>query len=132
MINNDILVVVLSRNYSTGLSVIRSLGACGYTVDLIASAISEGRSESIASSRYVRNSVEVVSKKVSAEEDVELLNALLAYEGKTESKPVLIPTDDYTASIMDINRKKLDDIFLMPGIIGGEALLALRLRTYRR
>ena len=38
------LIVVLSRNYSTGLSVIRSLGTAGYTVDLIASAVKEGKS----------------------------------------------------------------------------------------
>ena len=43
--NNKPLVVVLSRNYSTGISVIRSLGAAGYTVDLVASAFREGRSQ---------------------------------------------------------------------------------------
>ena len=39
---NAPLVLVLARNYSTGLSVIRSLGAAGYTVDLIASAYKKG------------------------------------------------------------------------------------------
>ena len=47
----DKLVVVLSRNYSTGLSVIRSLGEAGYTVDLIASALKEGRSLAISKSK---------------------------------------------------------------------------------
>ena len=54
------LVVVLSRNYSTGLSVIRSLGSVGYTVDLIASANKEGRSNWIASSKYVNRFVEII------------------------------------------------------------------------
>ena len=64
MENSSDLVVVLSRNYSTGLSVIRSLGSAGYTVDLVASAYKEGKSKLAACSKYVRDSVEVVSKKV--------------------------------------------------------------------
>ena len=115
----DTLVVVLSRNYSTGLSVIRSLGAAGYTVDLVASAFKEGRSVIASSSKYVRNSVEVVSRKVKDGGDEELMKALMAYKGKNENKPVLFPTDDYTTSIMDLNRDKLSKIFLMPYIVGG-------------
>ena len=71
------LVVVLSRNYSTGLSVIRSLGEAGYTVDLIASAAREGRSLAISKSRYLRNTAEVVSQKVDSGKDEELLARLL-------------------------------------------------------
>ena len=117
--NNKPLVVVLSRNYSTGISVIRSLGAAGYTVDLVASAFREGRSQVAACSRYVRNSVEVVSKKVKDGDDAELLKELLKYKGMCDEKPVLFPTDDYTASIMDLNREKLKSIFIMPEIVGG-------------
>lgn len=117
--NNKPLVVVLSRNYSTGISVIRSLGAAGYTVDLVASAFREGRSQVAACSRYVRNSVEVVSKKVKDGDDAELLDELLKYKGMCDEKPVLFPTDDYTASIMDLNRDILSSIFIMPEIVGG-------------
>lgn len=117
--NNKPLVVVLSRNYSTGISVIRSLGAAGYTVDLVASAFREGRSQVAACSRYVRKSVEVVSKKVKDGDDAELLDELLKYKGMCDEKPVLFPTDDYTASIMDLNREKLKSIFIMPEIVGG-------------
>ena len=113
------LAVVLSRNYSTGLSVIRSLGAAGYTVDLVASAHKEGTSHIAASSKFVRNHVEVVSKKVKDGGDVELVAELLKYRGQNEEKPVLFPTDDYTASIMDMNRDALEDIFAMPSIVGG-------------
>ena len=86
----DKLVVVLSRNYSTGLSVIRSLGEAGYTVDLIASALKEGRSLAISKSKYIRNAVEVVSQKVDNSEDTDLLNELLAYKDRFTEKPVLI------------------------------------------
>lgn len=113
------LVVVLSRVYSTGLSVIRSLGAAGYEIDLVASAYKEGNSAIAASSKYVRNSVEVVSKKVKDGEDTELLNELLKYAGKNDVKPVLFPTDDYTTSIMDMNRDVLSKYFVMPYIVDG-------------
>ena len=112
-------VVVLSRNYSTGLSVIRSLGSAGYTVDLVASAHKEGTSEIAAASKYVRNAVEIVSKKVKGGADTELVEALLQYVGKYDEKMVLFPTDDYTASVMDGCRSLLEDTFIMPSIVGG-------------
>lgn len=117
--NKNTLVVVLSRNYSTGLSVIRSLGAAGYTVDLVASAHRRGTSEIAASSKYVRNSVEVVSRKVKDGADTGLLDELLKYEGLYSDKPVLFPTDDYTTSIIDLNRSILEKHFIMPTIVGG-------------
>ena len=114
------LVVVLSRNYATGLSVIRSLGSAGYTVDLVASAFKEGKSEIAKCSKYVRNSVEIVSRKVKDGDDIELLEELLKYgDMELGYKPVLFPTDDYTASVMDLNRNALSEIFIMPEIVGG-------------
>ena len=113
------LVVVLSRNYSTGLSVIRSLGAAGYTVDLVANAHREGISSVAAASKYVRNYVEVVSKKVKDGNDDELIAELLKYSTH-EDKPVLFPTDDYTVSVMDLNREKLRGIFRMPFVENGD------------
>lgn len=117
--NSKPLVVVLSRNAATGLSVIRSLGAVGYPVDLVASAYKEGKSIIASSSKYVRNSVEVVSKKVKDGGDSELLKELFRYAGKYEEKLVLFPTDDYTTSIMDLNRSSLEKYFIMPTIVGG-------------
>lgn len=115
-------IIVLTRNYSTGLSVVRSLGAAGYTVDLVASAPKEGASAVVASSKYVRNVIEVVHKKVKegqGEAFDQLMEALLECAGKSEAKPVLFPTDDYTASVMDQNRSQLEPYFLMPSIVGG-------------
>ncbi|MBR6473493.1 MAG: hypothetical protein IKS99_07215 [Firmicutes bacterium] len=120
MDKKDILAVVLSRNYSTGLSVIRSLGTAGYTVDLVASAPREGASAFIAKSRFIREAKEIVAKKIKDEDDVELVDVLKTYEGQWPTKPVLIAADDYTASVMDLHRDELDSIFIMPGIVGGE------------
>ena len=120
MKDNKPLVIVLSRNYSTGLSVIRSVGAAGYTVDLVASAYKQGNSRIAACSKYVRKAVEVVSKKVKeGEGDTGLLDELLKYAGQNDQKPVLFPTDDYTTSVMDQNRTLLEEHFIMPTIVGG-------------
>lgn len=114
------LVVVLSRNYSTGLSVIRSLGSAGYTVDLVASSYKAGNAKIVACSKFIRNATEVVTKNIKqGDEDSELLDALLKYRGQNIDKPVLFPTDDYTTSVMDLHRDVLDDIFIMPTIVGG-------------
>ncbi len=122
MINNsEQLVVVLSRSYSTGLCVVRSLGAAGYTIDVVASATNEGDSDYLTKSKYVRDSIEVLTKKVKENADQELVNALLSYKDKNEKKPVLLSTDDYTSSVMDLNRDVLEEIFIMPGITGGGA-----------
>lgn len=120
MEDNKPLVIVLGRNYSTTLSVIRSLGAAGYTVDLVASAYRQGESQVASCSKYVRNSVEVVSKKVKdGEKDEAFLNEILKYKDKYSYKPVLFPTDDYTTSVMDQSRSELEPYFIMPTIVGG-------------
>lgn len=118
-IEKGALVVVLSRSYSTGLSVIRSLGSAGYTVDLIASVHKPGVFDVAAASKYIRNFSEVVSKKVKDGSDTGLMDELMKYAGQNERKPVLFPTDDYTASVMDMNRSALEEHFIMPTIVGG-------------
>ena len=114
------LVVVLSRNYQTGLSVIRSIGAAGYQIDLVASAFRAGESEIATTSKYVRNWVEIVSRKGKGKGEEYILEELQKYSALKE-KAVLFPTDDYTASVMDNFRDELKDIFIMPEIIGGGA-----------
>ena len=115
------IVVVLTRNYSTGVSVIRALGKAGYTVDAIASAVKEGKSRLVEASKYVNKYQEIVSPKISNNNDDVLIDALLKYgDMQTDGvKPVLLPTDDYTTSVMDLNRETLEKIFLMPGVAGG-------------
>lgn len=113
------IVVVLSRNYATGLSVIRSLGAAGYKVDLVANAYKKGKSAIAGCSKYVNHYVEIVSKKINGAGDFKIIDELLRYKGLYDHKPVLFPTDDYTASVMDMNRNVLDSIFIMPCIAGG-------------
>jgi len=125
------LVVVLSRIYSTGLAVVRSLGAAGYPIDYVGNCHKEGASLIAAQSKYIRNSVEVVSRKVDGGNDTAIMNELLKYKKlkKKNERIVLFPTDDYTASVMDANRDELKRIFVMPGISdGSEGLMLHKMR----
>lgn len=113
------LVIVLSRNYSTGLGVIRSLGAAGYTVDLIASTKKKGSSIIASSSKYIRNSVEVLTPKIQGDSGLGLMNILKKYARTSKEKMVLFPVDDFTTSVVDANRDFLKEYFFIPGIIEG-------------
>lgn len=109
-------IIVLSRNYSTGLGVIRSLGAAGYPVDLIASVKKRGSSIIASSSKYVQSSTEVLTTKIQGDSGVPLIEVLLNYPEYTggEGIEILFPTDDFTMSVIDCNRHLLDKRFLMP------------------
>lgn len=109
-------VTVLSRNYSTGLGVIRSLGAAGYTVDLIASTKKKGSSIIAKSSRYVRSAQEVLSPDIQTDDGELLVAALIEYADKIGYKTVLFPTDDFTASVAAKNRDALKEHFYMPEV----------------
>lgn len=110
-------ILVLSRNYSNGLSVARSLGSVGFSVDMIASSHKEGASDIAACSKYIRKFSEVVAKKIGNEGEQELLEEILKY-ANNDSKTILIPTDDYTTTVVDNNRDQLESYFLMPHIKG--------------
>lgn len=114
--NSNPPVIVLSRNYSTGLGVIRSLGAEGYKVNLIASVKKRGSSIIASSSKYVQGSVEILTEKIQGDSGSELIDVLLEYAKTYKDKIVLFPVDDFTASIVDSNRNILKECFLMPKI----------------
>ncbi len=116
--DSNVLIIVLSRNYSTGLGIIRSLGSAGYTVDLIASVRKKGSSVIASCSRYVRRSCEVMADFTQGDPGTGILDALREYEDSTFDKKVIFPADDYTASVVDANRDMLKKHFIIPDITG--------------
>lgn len=121
MKNSNPLVIVLSRNYSTGLGVVRSLGVAGYTVDLIASVKKRGSSVIISSSKYIRNSVEVLDAKIQGSVGQGVVDEIMKYaDAEYEKKPVLFPADDFTATIVSNNHELFDNYFLIPHIANGQ------------
>ena len=103
-------IVILGKNYSTTLGVVRSLGEHGYEVDVffISSSLDAGRI--ISSSKYVRELTQHINRN-----DQNIVTKLVNKYSETNIRPVLLPTDDYSASVIDLNHDKLSDYFILPG-----------------
>lgn len=114
------LIVVLSRNYSTALGVIRSLGIAGYEIDLIASVKKKGSSKQISCSKYIRKSREILMPDIRNDNGEDIVGALMEYASIDDRQIVLFPTDDVTMAIIDRNRDNLRQHFIMPCINKGE------------
>ena len=113
-------VIVISRVYSNGLAVARSLGAAGYDVKYIASSNREGTNGIIRRSKYISEFREVVSAKDIEGRDIQaLIDAIMEFAADADDKPLLFTADDFTTSIIDNNRDLLSAHFLMPFIADG-------------
>ena len=123
MKSSEVTVVVVTRYWPTALSVIRSLGQAGFTVDMAASMPKPGESDFAAASKYVRRSAETVCKSVKLADDPGLLESILSFKDADSgaNKPVLFPTDDYTASFIDRHRDDLTEFFILPFAGNGSA-----------
>ncbi|MBR1456675.1 MAG: hypothetical protein IJ594_05900 [Oscillospiraceae bacterium] len=108
-------VVILGKNYSTVLGVLRDLGHAGHPVDVIYIAWRRGDSTVIRCSRYAESCLEQVGR-----EEEKLLALLRERYADCTPKPVLLPTDDHTALLADRFRTELEPLFVLPGVVGGE------------
>ena len=121
----DILILILARHYGAGISIARSLGPCGYTVDMISNSTRKDKYGIAAACRYVRNCTEVITPKIDSDADEKIVNALLKYgsehidETGNREKIVLFPVDDFTTAVMDRNRSRLEAFFDMPSVENG-------------
>lgn len=122
-------VVVLSRNYSTGLGIVRSLGSAGFPVYLIACAKRKGSSDIVASSKYVSWSTEIPIAKSNDDTANAILTELEKLSTLDNNKWVLFPTDDFTALVIDSNRSKLKHNYLMPFVSGQYSITQLMDKT---
>ncbi|MBR6484009.1 MAG: hypothetical protein IKT14_03225, partial [Clostridiales bacterium] len=103
------LVIVLSRNYSTGLGLIRSLGQAGFDVDLVASARRKNSSAIASSSKYTGHTREFLTPVIYGDEGRDITDYLMEEGAKDDRTKVLFPADDYTASVVDLNRDLLKE-----------------------
>ena len=103
-------VVVIGRNYTSRLGMIRAVGRAGHQVFVICT--NKSKSDGIDKvSRYV-------SGYYSAKEPNRdlLLRTLDSIANSEQEKMVLIPVDDYAASTIDENIDRLKGRFLFPNI----------------
>lgn len=107
-------VVVLGHNYATKLCVIRALGQAGYDVALV----------SFAWKRWYAKPIEAWSKYVSEfyycsdTDAVKLADFLISTFANKDSKSILLPTSDLSASLVDMEYERLSPYFLLPNVSG--------------
>ncbi|MCR5450827.1 MAG: hypothetical protein K6F23_15680 [Solobacterium sp.] len=102
-------VIVLGRNYSTPLGIIRSLGKEGYHVDMLYITAGKDAVKIVEASKYIRKTV-----IVSGREDEKVIKALLEQKKDNGEKCVLFPSDDFSCLCIDRNRGILKEHFILP------------------
>lgn len=103
-------VVVIGRNYTSRLGMIRAVGMAGYDVTVIKTNGLPETKDIDAFSKYVKEYL--YAKEPNREELISVLMTLKSDKGKV----VVIPVDDYAASTIDENIDLLKDNFLFPNI----------------
>ena len=117
-------VVVLGRNYNSILGMIRAVGQSGYSPLVIMSVKVLPRKQKMnnffkriigckpieSSSKYVDKCLYYLEK-----EPKQLLDLLIKFKDEYD-KIIVIPTDDCTASTIDIYQKQLGSKFICPNI----------------
>ena len=103
-------VVVIGRNYTSRLGMIRAVGMAGYDVTVIKTNGLPETKDIDAFSKYVKKYL--YAKEPNRDELISVLMTLKSDKGKV----VIIPVDDYAASTIDDNIDLLKDNFLFPNI----------------
>ena len=105
-------VLVLGKNYSTPLGVIRSLGKAGYTVEMLYISKKVNEAPVVEACKYLSR-LTIVNE----ENDAKVLETMKREYSSREVEYLLFPTDDYSASFIDRYHEELKD-FRMPYVIG--------------
>lgn len=104
-------VVVIGRNYTSRLGMIRAVGMLGYDVYVIRTNGKPSKSDIDSCSRYVKKYL--FSPEPNRKD---LIKTLLSIAQKRDCKDIIIPVDDYAASTIDENIEILKDSYLFPNI----------------
>lgn len=106
MFNNR--VVIIGRNYTSRLGMIRAVGIAG--LDAIVIKTNGFRKDIDAYSKYVKEYL------YAREPNREELLKILMSQRSDINKTLVIPVDDFAASVLDDNIDQLKDFFLFPNI----------------
>lgn len=109
----EVDVVVLGRNYTSLLGMIRAAGVAGYRVGVVKTCANPGKEKKTPDyfSKYVREYVYV------KEHDTQgLVHALRSRFTCSGAKVVLLPTDDWVASTLDTCQAQLGEAYVCPHI----------------
>lgn len=105
------LAIVMGRNYTTRLTMVRAAGLAGCDVVLIQTDKKKSHVQKID-----RRCKFVIECHFCPEPEKQLLIDTIMQYGKGERRPVLIPADDYVAATIDEHLDKLSQHFYMPHV----------------
>ncbi len=118
------IAIVMGRNYASRLGMIRAAAESGCDVIVIQT----GRNTKCridASSKYVLKTF------IAKEPDhAKLVNIIKSLENVGE-KRILLPTDDYTASVIDLHLDELKQNFMMPNVSRRQGELVRMMNKFR-
>ena len=100
------IIVIGSGNHHNTLGVIRALGEFGYKVELITYGLS--RKNYVAHSRYV-NTHHMLN-------NISGLSSFLINRKKTSDKDIIISCADAVTEYLNVNKSKLDNDYIFPGV----------------
>ena len=120
------IAIVMGRNYASRLGMIRAAAESGCDVIVIQTGRNLKHKCGIdASSKYVLKTF------IAKESDhAQLVNIIKSLENVGE-KRILLPTDDYTASVIDLHLDELKQNFMMPSVSGRQGELVSMMNKYR-
>lgn len=103
-------IIVLGMNYSTPLGVVRALGEAGYLVNVILINRNKREQSIVSNSKYLKSFYAQPDK-----DEAKLIEYLKStYSGN--NLKLLLPTDDFTTSVIDKYKDSLDSSFKFPHI----------------
>ena len=100
-------VIVLGSNFATTLGIVRAIGMSGYPVSLISTT--KECAAVVSGSKYVEKT------GTCREKYDDLFRALEAMRG-SKDKALIVPTNDYVASLLDLHMEELKDHFIFPNV----------------
>lgn len=106
-------IIVLGKNYSTVLGAVRSLGEAGIPADVFFVTSGKQRFSIAGRSRYVFSYTEQVGR-----EDEEIIRQIVSRWAGNPGKKLLMPTDDYSAALIDRHYRTLSRDFVLPHTAG--------------
>lgn len=101
-------VIVIGRNYTSRLGMIRALGRAGHNVYVIQT---NGTQDIDSQSRFIKG----YYRAEEPNRDL-LISTIINIQEEFNEKTILIPVDDYAASVIDENVEVLKDKFYFPNI----------------
>lgn len=105
------VIIVIGRNYTSRLGMIRAVGMAGYDVIVIQTNGVSPNKGIDSYSKYVRQHF------FAREPDRGLLMDVLRQIAENEGPGnIIIPVDDYASSVIDDNLLELKDLFLFPNV----------------